>query len=127
MATFRKHVIPEDSFAPDKPLNDLMYVQFEHFKAVARTLPPDVRAELPPEPTIDPVAAAKYVAAVTERLHLLGPPQRRLVSSEKRARRLAAHPIAELAATAEPGVVPPNSGAGGKKKDGAGKTRGKKP
>jgi len=68
MATIRRHSIPSDSYAPDRPLNDLMREQLTHFIHVEERLPPEQRVSLPIPSPDDSAAANRFIAAVTERL-----------------------------------------------------------
>lgn len=66
MVTIRRHPIPADSYDPNRPLNDLLLAQFEHFKHVAQRLPPEVRSTIPVEPsTNDREGVDRFIAAIT--------------------------------------------------------------
>lgn len=66
MVTIRRHPVPADSYDPDRPLNDLLLAQFEHFKHVAQRLPPEVRSTIPAEPsTNDREGVDRFIAAIT--------------------------------------------------------------
>ncbi len=70
MTTIPRHPVPADSYDAKRPLNDLLIAQFEHFKHCAESLPPQMRANLPPVPSVDDsYAVGNFIAAVT-RLHI---------------------------------------------------------
>jgi glycine cleavage system protein P-like pyridoxal-binding family len=99
MVTIRRYPVPTDSYDPKRPLNDLLVAQFEHFKHIAKSLPPDVRNTVPAEPSIeDREGVDRFIAAVTG-IH---------VSRKKATPRLVAKPprrkqpvTLDLAAAAE--------------------------
>lgn len=69
MTTIRRHPVPTDSWDPERPLNDLMIEQLNHFTYVVQRLPAEARAALPPAPKADDsVAAHRFIAAVTKAL-----------------------------------------------------------
>ena len=89
MTTIPRHPVPTDSYDAKRPLNDLLIVQFEHFKHIAASLPADLRAGIPPVPPIeDSEATGRFIAAVT----------RALVSRKKELPRLLPKPAPKSAA-----------------------------
>lgn len=86
MVTIRRHPVPTDSYDPNRPLNDLLVAQFDHFKHIAEALPPEVRSAIPATPSPDDREAVdRFVAAITgyhvsckiEKLRLVKPARRR--------------------------------------------------
>ena len=70
MVTIRRHPVPANSYDPDRPLNDLLLAQLDHFKHIAEALPADARAKIPAFPPLDDRAAVdRFIAAVTQ-LHV---------------------------------------------------------
>lgn len=66
MATIHKHPVPADSYDPKRPLNDLLVAQLEHFKHIAKNLPPDLRSKVPAEPSIENREDVdRFIAAIT--------------------------------------------------------------
>lgn len=66
MVTIRRHPVPADSYDPNRPLNDLLLAQIDHFKHVAERLPPEVRSTIPTVPsTYDRDGVNQFIAAVT--------------------------------------------------------------
>lgn len=69
MTDIRRYPVPDDSFDPKRPLNDLLVAQLEHFQEVERRLPrdlqPTLRPEMPPPSPRDANAAHDYVATMT--------------------------------------------------------------
>jgi hypothetical protein len=68
MATIRRHPVPLDSYAPNRPLNDLLREQLAHFIHVEERLPPSQRVKMPIPAADDADAANRFIAAVTEQL-----------------------------------------------------------
>jgi hypothetical protein len=99
MATVKRHPVPQDSYKPDRPLNDLMLAQLEHFVDAARHLPPDLRAGLVEPSPADAAASSRYIAAVTAALLSQRKPAITLVSSRPR-RASRAQPAEGLALAA---------------------------
>lgn len=87
MAIINRYPIPSDSFAPNRPLNDLLRAQLEHFQLVEKRLPrplrPSLNAERAEPLPHDAPASNQYVAAMTTLIH-----ERRAgqVAKEKRAK-----------------------------------------
>jgi hypothetical protein len=99
MDRVRRHPVPEDSFQPGRPLNDLSRAQLEHFVHVAQTLPPSLTAGLVPPSFKDGEACSRYIGAITAALMSLREPVPiGLVSS--RPRTDARKPIKGLALAA---------------------------
>ena len=69
MATIRRHPVPADSFAPNRPLNDLLQAQLEHFREIEKRLPrpvqPTLNPDMPPASHKDPHASNRYIATMT--------------------------------------------------------------
>lgn len=66
MVTIRRHPVPADSYDPNRPLNDLLLAQLEHFKHIAQRLPPEVRSAVPAEPSSsDREGVDRFIAAIT--------------------------------------------------------------
>jgi hypothetical protein len=66
VATIRRHPVPNDSYDPKRPLNDLLIAQFEHFKHIAKSLASDVRNTVPAEPSLDDREGVdRFIAAIT--------------------------------------------------------------
>jgi hypothetical protein len=69
MATIRRYPVPVDSFVPDRPLNDLLQAQLEHFRKVEQRLPrhvqPTLHPDMPPPSPKDAIASNHYVATMT--------------------------------------------------------------
>lgn len=69
MATIRRYPVPADSFAPDRPLNDLLQAQLEHFRKVEQRLPrhvqPTLHPDMPPPSPKDAPASNRYIATMT--------------------------------------------------------------
>lgn len=66
MTTIRRHPVPADSYDPNRPLNDLLIAQLEHFKHVAQGLSSDLRSAVPAEPSLDDREGVdRFIAAVT--------------------------------------------------------------
>ena len=69
METIRRYPIPPDSFAPDRPLNDLLRAQLEHFQTVEKRLPREFRPSLNPNApealAQDAPASNRYIATMT--------------------------------------------------------------
>jgi hypothetical protein len=66
MVTIRRHPVPNDSYDPKRPLNDLLVAQLEHFKHIAKSLLSDFRNTVPAEPSIeDREGVDRFIAAVT--------------------------------------------------------------
>jgi hypothetical protein len=113
MATVKRHPVPQDSYQPDRPLNDLMLAQLEHFVDTAKKLPPNLRADLPEPPLMDdhtppdPAASSRYIAAVTAALLSQRKPAITLVSS--RPRRAPARQPAEGLALAAASASKPKA------------------
>ena len=57
MANIRRYPVPADSFDPNRPLNDLLQAQLEHFREVEKRLPRRI------QPTLHP----GHAAAVAQR------------------------------------------------------------
>ncbi len=103
MATVKRHPVPQDSYQPDRPLNDLMVAQLMHFIEAAKKLPAELRAGLVEPSPEDAAASSRYIAEVTAALLSQRRPAITLVSS--RPRRVAPRPTAgglALAAAAAP-------------------------
>jgi len=67
MPTIRRHPVPTDSYDPNRPLNDLLVAQFEHFKHIATKLPPELAAGVPAAPAAeDREAVGRFIAAITK-------------------------------------------------------------
>lgn len=98
MATIRRHPVPPDSFRPEAPLNDLLHKQLEHFIHAAERLPVELRVELPAPSPDDSAGAARFIAAVTERLMSRKRPPLTVVN---RSRRIRTKPGISIAAAAE--------------------------
>ena len=82
MVTIHRHPVPTDSYDPERPLNDLLLAELDHFKHIAQKLPSDLRKALPAAPSPDDREAVDlFIAAITralvsqkrERLHLVQP------------------------------------------------------
>ena len=69
MATIHRHPIPPSSFAPDKPLNDLLVAQMQHFQHIEKRLPrriqPSLQSEHAPPSPQDSASSSRYIAAMT--------------------------------------------------------------
>jgi len=69
MATIKRHSIPADSFEPNRPLNDLLQAQLQHFHVVEKRLPrhsqPTLHPDMPPPSPLDAPASNRYIAAMT--------------------------------------------------------------
>jgi hypothetical protein len=69
MATIRRYPVPADSFDPNRPLNDLLQAQLEHFREVEKRLPrqiqPTLHPDMPPPSYKDAHASNHYVATMT--------------------------------------------------------------
>ena len=69
METIKRYPIPPDSFAPDRPLNDLLRAQLEHFQTVEKRLPRQLRPSLNPHAPEalphDAPASNQYIATMT--------------------------------------------------------------
>jgi hypothetical protein len=94
MATIRRYPVPADSFVPDRPLNDLLQAQLEHFRKVELRLPrqvqPTLHPDMPPPSSKDAPASNRYIATMTNLIR-------------ERARNPAAKPAPVLVAkTARP-------------------------
>jgi hypothetical protein len=58
--------VPTDSYDPERPLNDLLVAQLEHFKHIAKSLHPDLRNTVLVEPSIDDREGVdRFIAAIT--------------------------------------------------------------
>jgi hypothetical protein len=99
MVTIRRHPVPNDSYDPRRPLNDLLIAQLDHFKHIVKSIPPELSGAIPAEPSLaDRDGVDKFIAAIT-RVH---------VSRKKEKPRLVAKPARrkqpvtlDLAAAAE--------------------------
>jgi hypothetical protein len=102
MATIRRHPVPIESYAPDRPLNDLLIEQLKHFIHVEERLDPKLRVTVP-IPSLDDVAEAnRFTAAVTERLmSIKRSPPFRLVKNRTPKRSSSSIALAAQAATAK--------------------------
>ncbi len=69
MATIRRYPVPADSFVPDRPLNDLLQAQLEHFRKIEQRLPrhvqPTLHPDMPPPSPKDAPASNRYIATMT--------------------------------------------------------------
>jgi hypothetical protein len=66
MVTIRRHPVPADSYDPNRPLNDLLLAQLDHFKHIAKGLPAELQNTIPSEPSIeDREGVDRFIAAVT--------------------------------------------------------------
>jgi hypothetical protein len=69
MATIRRHPVPADSFVPNRPLNDLLQAQLEHFREIEKRLPRPVQPTLNPDMPLpshkDARASNHYIATMT--------------------------------------------------------------
>jgi hypothetical protein len=69
MANIRRYPVPADSFDPNRPLNDLLQAQLEHFHEVEKRLPrriqPTLHPDMPPPSPKDAQASNHYVATMT--------------------------------------------------------------
>jgi hypothetical protein len=84
MATIRKHPVPTDSYDSKRPLNDLLVAQLEHFKHIAKRIPPEAQSAVPAEPANDDCEGVdRFIAAVT-RVH---------IGRKKEKPRLVARPV----------------------------------
>jgi len=99
MATIRRYPVPSDSFRADAPLNDLLLKQLEHFVEVAKSLPAELRVDMPVPSPQDSAAAEHYIAAVTERLMSRKRPPLAVVSRSPRRRTKPGISIAAVAET----------------------------
>jgi hypothetical protein len=83
MATIRRYPVPADSFVPNRPLNDLLQAQLEHFREIEKRLPrhtqPTLNPDMPPPSPKDALSSNRYVATMTTLIH-------------QRARKLPAKP-----------------------------------
>ncbi len=68
MATVKRHPVPDSSYEPDRPLNDLGREQLSHFVHAERRLAPHHRTGLPEPSPEDGPACSMYIAAVTRTL-----------------------------------------------------------
>jgi hypothetical protein len=96
MATIRRYPVPADSFVPDRPLNDLLQAQLEHFRKVEQRLPrhvqPTLHPDMPPPSPKDAPASNHYIATMTSLIR-------------ERAQNPAARPAPLLVAkAARPGI-----------------------
>jgi hypothetical protein len=110
LATIKRHPVPQDSYNPDRPLNDLGRDQLKHFAHVEHHLPPKHRVGMPVPSPEDGPAATRFIAAVTAKLM-----EMRNETS-----------LADVATSVQPGPVanPSNKTAG--KKVAANKSAGKR-
>jgi hypothetical protein len=73
MATIRRYPVPADSFVPNRPLNDLLQAQLEHFREIEKRLPrsiqPTLHPDMPPPSPKDAHASNHYVATMTTLIH----------------------------------------------------------
>jgi hypothetical protein len=66
MATIRRHPVPADSYDPNRPLNDLLLAQLDHFKHIAKGLPAEFQNAIPSDPSVeDREGVDRFIAAVT--------------------------------------------------------------
>jgi hypothetical protein len=101
MATIRRHPVPSDSYQPDRPLNDLVRSQFEHFREVAGKHPEVLKMNLQVPSHDDVAGVSQFMAAVTGQLMSLKTQPLKLVS-KRRNKPQATAPTVGLAAVTEP-------------------------
>jgi hypothetical protein len=105
MVTIRRHPVPADSYHPDRPLNDLVRHQFDHFVEVAKKHPAILKMNLPVPPPDDVAAVSQFMAVVTGQLMSLKKQPLKLVSKRRKKPQTTA-PTVALAAAAEPPTSP---------------------
>jgi hypothetical protein len=97
MATIRRYPVPADSFVPDRPLNDLLQAQLEHFRKVEHRLPrrvqPTLHPDMPPPSPKDAAASNHYIATMTNLIR-------------ERAQNPAAKPLLVTKAARPPRIMP---------------------
>ena len=116
MANIRRYPVPADSFDPNRPLNDLLQAQLEHFREVEKRLPrqiqPTLAPDMPPPSFKDARASNHYVATMTALIQkragkTSAKPAPVLVPKPTRTAQPAGIDIAASAA----GLAPPKSAA----------------
>ncbi len=123
MATIRRHPVPPDSYDPNRPPNDLVREQLQHFIEVSQRLPPSLRVDMPIPSPDDAAAANNFIAVVTERLMSVKRPPLKLVPKRKRKAPAAAIALAAQAeAPASPRSKPKKTRSKSKSKSKSGRS-----